>query len=52
MLEKRLYRIVSVDEMQIGLMPARGTIDAVSILRRLQEEYHAIGKSCICFLWT
>ena len=27
MLEKTLHRIVSVDEMQFGFMPERGTID-------------------------
>ena len=41
MLEERLCIIVSVDEMQFGFMPERGTIDAVFILRRMQEEYHA-----------
>ena len=40
-LGKRLRRIVSVDEMQFGFMPERGTIVAVIIIRRLQEEYHA-----------
>ena len=29
--EKRLHIIVSVDEMQFGFMPERGTIDAVVI---------------------
>ena len=32
-------RMVKVDEMQFGVMPGKGTIDAVFILRRLQEEY-------------
>ena len=32
-LEKRLCRIVSVDEMQFGFLPERGIIDAVFILR-------------------
>ena len=44
MLEKRLYGIVSVDEMQFGFMPERETIDAMFILRRMQEEYHAKGE--------
>ena len=44
LLEKKLHRIVSVDEMQFGIMPERGTIDAVFILRRMQEEYVAKGK--------
>ena len=43
-LERRLSRILSVDEMHLGIMPERGTIDAVFILRRMQEEYHASGK--------
>ena len=48
--EKRLRRLVSVDEMQFGSMPERGTIDAVLILRRLQNEYHAKEKSYMCFV--
>ena len=37
--------------MQFGSMPERGTIDAVFILRRLQEEYHAkIKKLFMCFV--
>ena len=43
-LEKRHCRIVSVDEMQFGFTPVSGIIDAVLILRRLQEEYHSNGK--------
>ena len=38
--------------MQFRFMPERGTIDAVFILRRMQEEYHAVRKSCICVLWS
>ena len=34
-------KIVTVNEMLLGSMSERGTIDAVFILRRLQEEYHA-----------
>ena len=40
-LENRLRRIVTVDEMKFGFMPERGTIDPVFISIRLQEEYHA-----------
>ena len=50
-LENRLCRIVSVDEMQFGFMPERGTIDAVFMLRTLQKEYHAKGKKLyMCFV--
>ena len=49
-LEKRLHRVVSVGEMQFGFMPVRGTNDVVFILRRMQEEYQAKGKSCVCVL--
>ena len=42
---------MSDDEMQLGFMPERGTIDAVFILRRMHEEYHAKGKKlCMCFV--
>ena len=48
--EKWPCRIVSVDEMQLGLVPETGTTVAVFILRRMQEEYHAKGKKLyMCF---
>ena len=34
-LDRRLHRIVTDDEMQFGFMPDMGTIDAVFILRRM-----------------
>ena len=33
--------------MHFAFMPMRGTIDAVFILRRMQEEYHAKGKKVV-----
>ena len=51
-LEQRPCKIAIVDEMQFGLMLERGTNDAEFILRRLQEEYHAKGKTVLCVLWT
>ena len=41
---------MSVNEIQCGFMHERGTIDAVFILRRMQEECHAKGKICVCFV--
>ena len=50
-LEKRLRRVVKVNEMQFGFMPGKGTIDAVFILRRLQEEYLEKEKRLyMCFV--
>ena len=40
LLEKGLHKIVFVNEMQFSFMLEKGTIDAVFILQRLQEEYH------------
>ena len=48
-LENRLHRIVSVGEMQFCFMHERGTIYAVFILRRMQEEYHVKGKKFYLF---
>ena len=47
--EKMFHGIMTVDEMQFGFMPERGTIDAVIILRSLQEDYHAKGKKLCMF---
>ena len=44
-LEKRLKTIVMIDDMQIGFMPGKGTIDAVLILTQIQE-YLANERSC------
>ena len=50
-LERRLRRMVKVDEIQFGFMPGKGTIDAVFCLRRLQEEYLDKEKSIyMCFI--
>ena len=38
LLEKKLHRIVTVDEIKYGSMSERGAFDAVFILRRLQED--------------
>ena len=35
---------MTVNEIQFGFMSEIGTINAVFILRRMQEEYHAKGK--------
>ena len=39
LLEKRLRRLVKVDQMQFGFMPGRSTVNAIFILRRMQESY-------------
>ena len=38
-LERRLRKKIVVDEMQCGFMPGRGTIDAIFMVRQLQEKY-------------
>ena len=50
-LERRMRLMVKVDKMQFGFMPGKGTIDAVLILRRLQEEYlDKENKLYMCFV--
>ena len=49
-LERKLWHMVKVDEMQFGFMPCKGTTDAVFILR-LQEEYLDKEKKLyMCFV--
>lgn len=50
-LEKRLRALVNLDEMQFGFMPGKGTIDALFVLRRMQEEYREKEKKLyMCFV--
>ena len=44
---KRFHRIATVDEIQFCFMSERGTIDAVFILKKLQEEHCVKGTSFI-----
>ena len=41
---------MSVDKMHFGIMPKRGTIDAVHTLIRMQEEHHAKGRKVYVLL--
>ena len=38
-LNTRIREQVSINSMQFGFMPGRGTTDAIFILRKLQEKY-------------
>ena len=40
-LEKRIRCLVSIDNMQFGFMPGKGTTDAIFIMRQVQEKHHA-----------
>jgi len=43
-LERRIRKQVSIDEMQYGFMPGKGTTDAIFIVRQLQEKHRAKKK--------
>ena len=43
-LEKRIRCQVSIDNMQFGFMPGKGTTDAISIMRQVQEKHQAKKK--------
>ena len=40
-LEKRIRCQVSIDNMQFGFMPGKGTTDAIFIMRQVQEKHQA-----------
>ena len=43
-IEKIISERISIDDMQFGFMPGRGTTDAIFILRQLQEKHLAKNK--------
>ena len=53
LLERRVRALVDFDEVQFGFMPGKGTIDALFLVRRLQEEHRAKDKrsTCVLLIW-
>ena len=50
-LERRIRILVNLNEMQFGFMPGKGTVDAIFIVRRMQEEYQKKDKKLyMCFV--
>ena len=50
-LEKRIRYHVSIDNMQFGFMPGKGTTDAIFIMRQVQEKHQAKKKKLYMLLW-
>ena len=47
---KNRIRVETIDDMQFGFMPRKGTTRALFILRRMQEEFRGTGKKLyMCF---
>ena len=44
LVEQFIRQQVKTDAMQCGFIPARGTTDAIFIVRQLQERYLALQK--------
>ena len=50
-LERRIQTPVNLNEMQFGFMPGKGTVGAIFIVRRMQEEYQKKDKKLyMCFV--
>ena len=48
-LERRMRTLISLNKMQFGFMP-EGTVYAIFIVRRMQEEYQKDKKLYMCFV--
>ena len=47
----RLRGIVSINNMQMGFMPGRGRMDAIFMVKQLQEKFWEVKKDLsFCFL--
>ena len=50
-LERRIQTLVNLTKMQFGFMPGKGTVDAIFIVRTMQEEYQKKEKKLyMCFV--
>ena len=50
-LERQIRTLVNLNEMQFGFMPGKGAVDAILIVRRMQEEYPKKDKTLyMCFV--
>ena len=49
--KRTVLEMVDVNEMQFSLMPGNGTVDALFMLRMMQEKYDRKRRSCISVLW-
>ena len=37
--EHRIRQLIEIDNMQFGFMKGKGTIDAISVIRQMQEKF-------------
>ena len=50
-LERQIRTLVNLNKMQLGFMPEKGTVGAIFIVRRMQEEYQKKDKKLyMCFV--
>ena len=50
-LERRIRTLVNLNEMQFGFMPGKETVDALFIVRRMQEDNQKKDKKLyMCFV--
>ena len=50
-LERRIRTLINLNKMQFGFMPGKRTMDAIFIVRRMQEKYQKKNKKlCMCFV--
>ena len=48
---ERVLTLVDLNKMQFGFVPGKGTVDAIFIVRRMQEEYQKKDKKLyMCFV--
>ena len=49
-LERRIQTLVNLNELQFGFMSGKGSMNAIFIVRRMQEEYQKDKKLYMCFV--
>ena len=42
--ERRIQTLINLNKIQFGFMPGKGTVDAIFIVKRMQEKYQKEGQ--------
>ena len=50
--EARIRQQIEIDDMQFGFVKGKGTIDAIFVIRQMQEKFRVKSRNSVLDLWS